>query len=83
MSCMNFYYQYAKNRETCIRKISDKYEYEKLAKSFSQSFRKIEKESYLSTNGTYDGLEMNMDMKDRIKMQIDMYFENKEMLPLD
>lgn len=83
MWCMNEYYQYEINRETCIRKISDKQEYENLAREFSRSYRKLEKESYVSTHGTYDGLEMNLDMKDRVKMQIDMHFEMKQLLPLD
>jgi hypothetical protein len=80
---MNKYYQYEKNRDTCIRKISDQVEYENVAKDFSRNMRKSEKESYISTNGTYDGLELNLDMKDRVKMNIDMYFENLPLLPLD
>ena len=83
MSCMNKYYQYEKNRDTCIRKISDQVEYENVAKDFSRNMRRSEKESYISTNGTYDGLELNLDMKDRLKMNIDMYFENLPLLPLD
>jgi len=83
MNCMNQYYQYADNRERCIRKIGGQQEYEKLAREFSRNFRKLEKESYVSTHGTYDGLEMNLDMKDRVKMQIDMHFESKPLLPLD
>ena len=58
-------------------------EYENIAKNFSREMRKQEKESYISINGTYDGLEMNLDMKDRVKMNIDMYFENQPLLPLD
>ena len=83
MSCMNKYYQYQGNRDSCIRKIVDKDEYAILAKSFSKNFRRIEKESYLAVNGTFDGLEMNLDMKDRIKMNIDMEFEKKPLLPLE
>ena len=83
MACMNKYYQYQVNRETCIRKIQDKVEYQELAKKFSRDYRRLEKESYLSVNNTLDGLEVNGDMKDRLKMNIDMYFENKPLLPLD
>ena len=80
---MNNYYQYAGNRQTCIRKITDKHEYENMAREFSRKYRRTEKESFLSVQGTLDGLELNLDMKDRLKMQIDMYFENKPLLPLD
>ena len=83
MSCMNKYYQYPANTASCIRKISDKNEYATLARNFSKQFRRNEKESYLAVNGTFDGLEMNLDMKDRIKMNIDMEFENKPLLPLE
>ena len=83
MACMNKYYQYKGNRETCIRKIHDKFEYQELAKKFSREYRRLEKDSYLSVNGTLDGLELNGDMKDRVKMNIDMYFENEPLLPLD
>ena len=83
MSCMNKYYQYPGNRDTCVRKICDKNEYATLARNFSKNFRRNEKESYLAVNGTFDGLEMNLDMKDRMKMNIDMEFENKPLLPLE
>ena len=83
MSCMNIYYQYESNRDSCIKKISDQNEYSEIAKTFSRDMRRKEKESYISINGTYDGLEMNLDMKDRVKMNIDMYFERKPLLPLD
>ena len=83
MSCMNKYYQYPANRDSCVRKIRDKDEYSTLARNFSKEFRRNEKESYLAVNGTFDGLEMNLDMKDRIKMNIDMEFENKPLLPLE
>ena len=85
MVCMNKYYQYKNgmNRDTCVKKISDENEYGVLAKGFSHKYRKIEKESYLSVNSTLDGLELNLDMKDRLKMNIDMYFESQPLLPLD
>ena len=83
MSCMNKYYQYGNNRETCERKINDSAEYQNLAREFSRNYRKLEKESYLNVHRTLDGLEINLDMKDRLKMQIDMHFENKPLIPLD
>jgi len=83
MQCMNTYYQFPNNRHTCIRKIMDKYEYEAMAKDFSRKFRQSEKESYLQVYRTFDGLEINLDMKDRIKLNIDMEFENKPLLPLE
>ena len=52
-----------------------------LAKQFSHDYRKVEKESYISVHGTLDDLELNLDMKDRIKMWIDMHFENRPELP--
>ena len=82
MSCLNKYYQYNVNRETCERKIIDASEYQQLAREFSRKHRKLEKESYLSVNGTLDGIEINLDMKDRLKLEIDMYFEKKPLLPL-
>ena len=83
MCCMDQYYQHASNRNTCIRKISNKMEYKNLARQYSQSLRRVEKETYMRTNGTYDGLQMNLDMKDRVKMIIDKYFEGQPLLPLD
>lgn len=83
MYCMNRYYQYDNNRETCERKIKDANEYQELARSFSRKYRKLEKESYISENRTLDGLELNLDMKDRLKMEIDIFFEKRERIPLD
>ena len=80
MTCMNQYYQYSSNKDTCIRKISDKYEYQRLAKEFSREIRKEEKESYLLVHGTLDGLEMNLDIKSRIKSKLEMFFDSRPLL---
>ena len=77
MCCMNQYYQHTGNRDTCNRKITSKTEYENITRKFSRSFRRVEKESYMSTNGNYGGLQMTLDMKDRVKMKIDKYFEEQ------
>ena len=80
MTCMNQYYQYNSNKDTCIRKISDKYEYQRLAKEFSRDIRREEKESYLLVHGTLDGLEMNLDIKCRIKSKLEMFFDSRPLL---
>merc|ERR1712126_351884 len=82
-NCLNYYYQYSYNRHSCIRKIPGPEEYQVLAKEYSKRFRKSEKESFIQVNRTLDGLEMNLDMKDRIKLNIDMEFETKPLIPLD
>lgn len=83
MKCLNTYYLYNNNATTCQRKIQDQHEYQELAKSMSHSHRKREKESYLSYYGNLDGLQLNLDMKERIKFDIDRFFENKPLLPMD
>ena len=80
MTCMNQYYQYNGNKDTCIRNISDKYDYQRLAKEISRDIRKEEKESYLLVHGTLDGFEMNLDIKCRIKSILEIFFDSRTLL---
>ncbi len=69
--------EYFKKDGKYERKISNEAEYKDLCRRLSHEYRAVEKDSHLHAGGTLDNIAMTRDMKDRIELQVNMFFQDR------